>query len=90
MKHTLEQMQEVISRWSQSGLSKKEFCRQQDIAYSKFHYWHKRVRTGGAPGFAELSVPGTLPPDCEVIFPSGIRVVFRGAPSVSWLRLLAG
>lgn len=90
MKHTLEQMQEVIRAWPQSGLSKKEFCRQQNITYSNFHYWCKRVHTPSAPGFAELSVSATPSPDCEVIFPSGVRLVLRGEPSVNWLRSLVG
>jgi hypothetical protein len=87
MRHTREQMQEIIHAWSQSGLSKKEFCRQQNITYSNFHYWCKRLRTPSTPGFAELQVPDTSS-GCEVIFPSGVRLLLQGEPSVNWLRSL--
>jgi hypothetical protein len=89
MKYTREQMQQVVDAWAQSGLSKKAFCRQQHIPYSNFHYWHKRLGTSPSSGFSELQVKEAASCRCEVIFPSGVRVLLDGEPSVNWSRSLA-
>lgn len=89
MKHTSEQMQLVISKWQTSGLSKKEFCRQQDITYQTFHYWYKRLTSAPAAGFTEISVQGhDSTGRSEIVFPSGVRMILHGEPSASWLREL--
>ena len=32
----------LIEIWQSSGQSQKAFCLEKDLAYSKFHYWHKK------------------------------------------------
>lgn len=87
MKYTSEQMQLIISEWQASDLSKKEFCRQRDISYHTFNYWCKRLISSPATGFTEVKVQNQGPNDqCEIIFPSGARMIFQGQPSPSWLR----
>lgn len=89
MRLTSEQMQEVINDWQISGLSKKEFCRQRNIKHQTFHYWCKRLISPPATGFTEVKVQNQEPVEqCELIFPSGARMIFHGEPSVSWLREL--
>jgi hypothetical protein len=89
MKHTSEQMQVVISEWQTSGLNKKEFCRQRNITYQTFHYWWKRLTSAPASGFTEMRVQSREPiGGCEIMFPSGARMIFHGEPSASWLREL--
>jgi hypothetical protein len=89
MKYTSEQMQVVINEWQTSGLSKKEFCRQRNISYHTFHYWCKRLISPRATGFTEMRVQSREPiRECEIMFPSGARMIFHGEPSVSWLREL--
>lgn len=88
MRHTQEQMQTAINEWQQSELSKKAFCRQQNITYSTFHYWLKRVGSSADAGFTEINVEQGHCSGCELIFPSGTRMVFQGEPSASWLREL--
>lgn len=90
MKHTQEQMQQVIVSWQQSGLNKKAFCRQEKIAYATFHYWYKRLITPVQSGFSEIRVDEPSSSGHEIIFPSGARLIFQGEPSASWLRDLVG
>ncbi len=88
MKHTEEQMERVVLSWRESGLNKKAFCRQENIAYATFHYWCKRLSASAQSGFSEIKVDG---PSCgghEIIFPSGTRMIIRGEPAVNWLREL--
>ena len=56
MKYTEEQMRGIINEWQQSGLSKKAFCLDRNIAYQTFQYWCKRLATARSAGFAEISV----------------------------------
>ena len=88
MRHTQEQMLATIQEWQKSGLSKKAFCRQREITYQTFHYWCKRVLSGKAKGFTEVKVVDQGHCTCELIFPSGARMVFQDQPSVVWVREL--
>jgi hypothetical protein len=89
MKHTQEQMQATINTWQESGLSKKEFCRDRNISYATFQYWCKRLEVN-VSGFTEVPLSGQQHGSCELIFPSGARLVFHEQPSVAWLRDLVG
>jgi hypothetical protein len=87
MKHTSDQMQVIVTDWQTSGLSKKAFCRDRNITYQTFHYWCKRVIGGPSQGFTELSVDSSkVGSGCQIIFPSGARMVLDGELSVQWLR----
>ena len=48
-----------ITAWSESGLSQKEFCNQNGISASAFHYWRKRLRkeAAGSQPFVEVKTP---------------------------------
>lgn len=87
MKYTAEQIQVAINEWQVSGLSKKAFCLQRDICPQTFYNWLKRKNESGSPGFTELTLPVRgRSNNCEVIFPSGARMILQGEPSASWLR----
>jgi hypothetical protein len=92
MKRTLSQMQEICQRWEQSGLSRRIFCEQNNIAHQTFNYWYKRIASKENAGFAEVPLPGGVAAGkkvaVEVIFPSGARITFEGEPSVQWLKEL--
>lgn len=89
MKHTSEEMQLAINEWQTSGLSKKDFCIQKNIKYHSFHYWCKRLLSASASGFTEMRIQGQEAMGaCEIVFPSGARMVFHGEPSAKWLREL--
>lgn len=89
MRYTQEQMQATVNEWEKSGQSKKAFCLERNINYPTFHYWYKRLKMPTSPGFTEVSVGmGGSSGACELIFPSGMRMVFQGEPPASWLREL--
>ena len=89
MKHTKEQMQATIVEWQNSGLSRKAFCRERKITYQTFHYWFKRLHVPNASGFEEVKLSGrTQGSAFELVFPSGVRMVFDGQPSAGWIREL--
>lgn len=87
MKHTAEQIQFAINEWQASGLSKKAFCIQRGICPQTFYNWLKRSDQTHSSGFTEVTLPtrvGTV--GCEIIFPSGSRMILQGEPSANWLR----
>jgi hypothetical protein len=86
MKRTLSEMQKICQQWEQSGLSRRVFCNQHNIAHQTFNYWYKRISSKGSSGFTEVTLPGGRKASVEVIFPSGTRITFQGEPSVKWLR----
>ena len=91
MKHTSEEMQLVINEWQTSGLSKKAFCLEKNITYPTFHYWYKRLVSAPTSGFMEMTVQtDERDGGCEIIFPSGARMILQKEPSASWLREVVG
>jgi hypothetical protein len=38
-------LMEMIPQWQKSGLTQKEFCATNNIAYHVFHYWYGVYRT---------------------------------------------
>src|SRR5690606_30279316 len=77
MKYTEEQMRETIKEWQVSGLSKKAFCRERGIVYQTFHNWFNRINKNRSSGFTEIALPPRKSGEsCEIIFPSGVRMIF--------------
>jgi len=37
------QFEEHIRRWRSSGLTQAEYCRRNELKWSTFHYWRKRL-----------------------------------------------
>lgn len=93
MKYTSQQMQLAIDEWQTSGLSKKAFCRERNITNQTFHYWFKRLNKNqtSSSGFTAVSIQSKERiSGCEIIFPSGARMILQGEPSSSLLRQLFG
>jgi hypothetical protein len=38
------QFEEHMRRWRSSGLSQAEYCRRNELKWSTFHYWRKRIQ----------------------------------------------
>ena len=87
---TSEKMRKLYTEWQQSDLSRKAFCKQENVNYATFNYWHKQFSSDQETGFAEISIPLKQESDfaSELIFPSGARMVFHSAPLASWLKEL--
>lgn len=92
----------LIQNWQDSNLSRKEFCKQHDVALSAFQYWLGKVGKdttavegdGSATGFVPVSVKGTgnLPGSqsvlLELVLPDGRRVNFYEGVDVQFLKVL--
>lgn len=97
-RRTSESWFRLVEDWQASGLTKKEFCAQQSIAYSGFHYWVKKFREGKSlPTSGSSFIPlkltsGSLAKHAigsvEVILPDGRRVNFPSGVDVGFLREL--
>ena len=38
-----------IERWQHSGMTQKDYCRDNGLKWSTFHYWRKRIEELSAP-----------------------------------------
>ncbi len=88
MQPTSEKMQLLLSKWQESGLNKKAFCKAENISYATFHYWAKRLSKVNESGFSEIPLKSSPAPCCELIFPSGVRMVFDSTPPLIYLKEL--
>lgn len=96
-RRTTQAWRELIESWKTSDLTQKQFCAQQSIAYSAFHYWFKKFRgeeelAGASPGFASIKITPHTPVVkhgavlVELVLPDGRRVNFYQGIDVSFLR----
>jgi len=90
-----EQNIAMINAWQQSGLSQKQYCLQNNIAYHIFHYWYKRYRDkqagrgSGSAGFIPLTVNGASATGyVELQLPDGKKILFHGPVSVDYLKAM--
>ena len=82
-------MLRMVSDWERSGRSKKQYCRENGIAYSKFRYWSARSREGltGPVGSVALERP-PVKEGIEVIYPNGVRLGLRAGGDLGLLSRL--
>ena len=84
----------VIESWKRSGQRQQDFCKAENLAYSVFHYWHKKYRedqtASSSPAFVPVRIAGVQSgsPVTELIFPDGRRVNFYQSVEASFLRSL--
>ena len=84
----------MIESWKNSGQSQQDFCKVENLAYSVFHYWHKKYRgeqtATPSPAFVPVHIHSVHAgsPVAELILPDGRRVNFYQAIDVSFLRSL--
>lgn len=88
MQNTSEKMELLFSKWQSSGQGKMAFCKSEGISYASFHYWAKRLSKSSESGFSEVSLKSMGTTSYELIFPSGVRMIFDSTPSVSYLKEL--
>lgn len=88
---TQQLMFSLLEIWKVSGKTQKEFCREKDLAYHKFHYWFKKYNDQAR---VQLSfVPVNLPAvsgsgKLERVYPDGRRLIFHQPVDASFLRAL--
>ena len=66
----LEYWKMVVEEYTQSGLTKTDYCKNNDIPVSTFNYWDNRLKelVGENSGsrFIELKVPGKSESDVRI------------------------
>lgn len=89
-----DRIKQLLEAYDASGLSQKEFCRQQGICLSTFTYWRKTRRkdVAGTPkGFHPVRVvPGAVTQSTVVRLPCGIEVVLSAGSSAQDVAELIG
>lgn len=96
-RRTTQAWRELIQSWQTSDLTQKQFCAQQSIAYSAFHYWFKKFRAEKelpkiSTGFATVKITANKPVEnqgsvlVEVVLTDGRRVNFYQGIDVHFLR----
>lgn len=72
--------QEKVNEYIGSGLTQREFCRQQDISYWSFNSWHRRLtaipkETGLVEVTDKIQATHTSPVESiEIVLQSGLRI----------------
>lgn len=92
---TLQQLMfSLIGVWRASGKTQRVFCKEKDIAYSKFQYWLKRYKDQDLttrPGFVPVRVNEPVAErtgGLELVFPDGRRLIFHREVDPFFLRTL--
>jgi hypothetical protein len=75
---SLKEKQALVERWKQSGKSRAEFCREEELSYGNFLSWEKRMDAMSGSGFVEVAA-GKLELfrdewAVEVVVPNGWRI----------------
>ena len=85
---TLEEMRPIIEKWEVSGLTKKEFCKQHNLAPSVFYYWYKKYKSPGSTGgFIPIKIKNTFQESpLEILYPNGVKLKLTGDVPPSLLR----
>jgi hypothetical protein len=90
-----ELWRERITEQGRSGVSVKEFCKEQGISAWSFYDWRKRLREAGPVRFALVQRAPVQPASAvaaplEVILLSGERVRIGSGVEAATLRMVLG
>ena len=87
----------MIENWKASGQSQQLFCKENQVAYSNFHYWFKKYRAQHEEISKEMFLPLQMkkplisapgPVVMELVLSDGRSLNFYQAVDVSYLRAL--
>ena len=83
----------MVKEWQESKLSQKQYCRERNLAYHRFHHYYRKFRDQqtkpASSSFVQIN-PATGSPFAEFCFPGGSRVIFHQPVSIEYLKGLAG
>ncbi|MDP4185890.1 MAG: hypothetical protein Q8862_12120 [Bacteroidota bacterium] len=92
-----EAMFALIEKWKGCGQSRKEFCKEQSLALSVFHYWLKKWQDAQSQPYVEGFIPLKVHADkserdgaLEIYYPNGVKIVLRSKTDISMVRALVG
>lgn len=87
-----ERMRLLYKKMQSSGLSRKRFCKIENLAYSTFGYWVKKFDKSKRV-FKEIKVVKTesascIPSTAEFVleFPSGAKLTFNHLADPTWIK----
>ena len=83
-----KEMEAAVASFKSSGLTQREFCRQEQIKLGTFSYWYRKINGNSeipVSGFTEVTAP-VQSVGLEVVFPNGVTV--RGIRDLSLIRQL--
>ncbi|WP_295539113.1 IS66 family insertion sequence element accessory protein TnpA [Thiolapillus sp.] len=86
-----------IAAWQQSGLTQKAYCEHQELRYSTFGYWVRKLRRAAEPatekkgaGFVPV-IPATVQPTgLTLSLPNGLEIRGIEANNLGLVRDLLG
>ena len=84
-----DQWRERIAEQQRSGMSVRQFCRQQGLAEHCFYGWRKRLRTEGPLRFALLAPTGAAlatGSTVELVLPTGERLRVAAGANAATIR----
>lgn len=78
--HLEEEMRYHVEAWQQGNQSQKEYCLENNLAYSKFIYWMNKFRRQQNP-IEQAFIPvktdqprHSLSLEIEIAYPNGVRL----------------
>jgi len=75
-----------ISAWEHSGISQRNYCKQENINYPAFQYWRKRIRVKSGQ-FVELKVDSVIDNEPITInLPNGICLEVNDATNLKTIK----
>src|SRR5690625_6496189 len=73
-----QRMFTLVEQWKQSGITRKEFCRQADIKVGTFAYWvakYKEDNQQSDPGgFVRVEASAQPASRVEITYPNGVMI----------------
>ena len=87
--------QSHIAAWQQSGLTQKAYCEQQELRYTTFGYWVRKLRRAAEPATEKKGaafvpvIPGTVQPTGLILsLPNGLEIRGIEAQNLPLVRQL--
>jgi hypothetical protein len=74
----------LVSQWTTSGQSPRDFCRAQEIEISSFHRWRQRLESASTAANFVAVAPTSAPAvassswSLELVLPNGCTLRFQG------------
>lgn len=84
-----QEMISLIDQWQESGKTQQAFCKEHNLAFSKFYYWLKRYRSGvNGNSFLPLEINQGLNSGFEIRYPDGVILQLPSSIKLSVLKQL--
>lgn len=84
-----EEMLTLIEQWQESGQTQQSFCKDHNLAFSKFYYWRKRYRRGmDESTFLPVDISQGLSTSIEIRYPDGVVLQLPPSTRISVLKQL--